>query len=350
MPLAKMDSIFKYANFFYSVVGIEPYTKTSRSSVASHSISPVFLGNIITLSVNMFGEMGFVLVAFATGEHILEAIMDLSYIGFVFVGIIKIMSIWQKKPALSHIIWELEKLFPCDKAAQSAYNLDKYLNSCLRISFIFSILYTVLTWTYNLFDITEYCVYDLWLGIREVPHRLPYPVYIPWHWQEHWSYYVMLIYQDFAACVAAAGQVATDLLICALTTLIVMHFDYLARTIEKQVLSGDWSKDSRVLLDVVQYHERLLLLSNQLNEVFGVPLLMNLLISSAFSISVAAYNQNWNYADVRYRRSLILIIARSQNPVYLKATVLMTITRATMTELLQLSYKFFALLRTMYAG
>ncbi|EDW04519.1 GH12556, partial [Drosophila grimshawi] len=143
------------------------------------------------------------------------------------------------------------------------------------------------------------------------------------------------------------------------------------------------------------YHERLLLLSDQLNEVFGVPLLMNLLISSfvicfvgfqmtvgvpidlliklflflisslceaylichhgqliadaSFGISAAAYNQNWYYADVRYRRSLILIIARSQSPVYLKATVFMKITRGTMTDLLQLSYKFFALLRTMYA-
>ncbi|TDG38175.1 hypothetical protein AWZ03_015403, partial [Drosophila navojoa] len=50
------------------------------------------------------------------------------------------------------------------------------------------------------------------------------------------------------------------------------------------------------------------------------------------SISMAAYNQNWIKADVRYRKALVYIIMRSQKPTYLKATVFIQITRGTMTD------------------
>ncbi|XP_002053642.3 odorant receptor 85c isoform X2 [Drosophila virilis] len=394
MPLAKMDSFLKYANFFYKAVGIEPYTKRSHPHVGSIWISLVFWANIINLGLAGLGELAYVVIAFATGEHIVEAIMVMSYIGFVLVGMSKMTFVWLEKPALSHIVWELEELFPGNKAAQSAYRLDNYLRSCSRISFTFSMLYSVLIWTYNLFNLMQYFIYELWLQTRIVEETLPYRMYIPWQSTDNWTYYLLLFCENFAGYTSAAGQVSTDLLLCALATQIIMHFDYLSRRIEQQQLSGNWSEDSRFLADIVRYHERLLKLSEQLNKVFGVPLILNLLISSfvlcfvsfqmsvgvepimmikhslylisalsqvylicyhgqliadaSTGISLAAYKQNWSYADARYRRALAFIIMRSQNPTYLKATVFLQINRGTMTDLLQLSYKFFALLRTMY--
>ncbi|XP_034486755.1 odorant receptor 85c [Drosophila innubila] len=390
-----MDSFLKYANFFYKVVGIEPYTKVSRPSVSSIWNTIVFWANMINLGVMMLAEVVYVIIAFVTGKNIVEAIMVMSYIGFIFVGMNKMAFVWWRKSALNGIMQELEELFPRNKDDQSAYQLDKYLESCSRISFNFSLLYSVLIWTYNLFNIAEYLVYELWLKTRMVGLTLPYMMYIPWHYDGNWSYYLLLLSQILAGLTSAAGQVSSDLLLCAVATLIIMHYDYLSRTIEFKQLSGDWSKDSQFLSNIVQYHERLLSLSAELNEIFGVPLLLNFLISSfvicfvgfqmtvgltpdvmiklllflvsslsqaylichhgqliadaSSGIALAAYKQNWSYADVRYRRTLTFIIARSQKPAYLKATVFMQITRVTMTELLQLSYKFFALLRTMYA-
>ncbi|KAL7728638.1 hypothetical protein ACLKA6_012629 [Drosophila palustris] len=395
MPLAKMDSFLKYANFFYKVVGIEPYTRVSRPSVSSIWNSIVFWATMINLNVLMFAEVVYVFMAFALGKNIVEAIMVMSYIGFIFVGMSKMAFVWWKKAALNGIMQELEEIFPRNKDDQSAYQLGRYLESCSRLSFNFSLLYSVLIWTYNLFNIAEYLVYELLLQTRVVDLTLPYMMYIPWNYAGNWSYYVLLVAQIFAGLTSAAGQVSSDLLLCAVATLIIMHFDFLSRTIESKQLTGDWSKDSKFLSDTVQYHERLLALSAELNEIFGVPLLLNFLISSfvicfvgfqmtvgvppevliklllflvsslsqvylichhgqliadaSTGIALAVYNQNWSYADVRYRRALAFIIARSQKPAYLKATVFMQITRVSMTELLQLSYKFFALLRTMYA-
>lgn len=86
-------------------------------------------------------------------------------------------------------------------------------------------------------------------------------------------------------------------------------------------------------------------------------------------IAQAVYNQNWSEADVRYQKMLVLIAERAQKPAILKATSFVLVSRGTMTEvgrifmtssysknhknfiilqIMQLSYKFFALLRTMY--
>jgi len=52
---------------------------------------------------------------------------------------------------------------------------------------------------------------------------------------------------------------------------------------------------------------------------------------------VATYNQNWNHADVRYERALVIIIARAQKVTFLKATIFLDITRSTMTDVCKAS-------------
>ncbi|EDW80538.2 uncharacterized protein Dwil_GK11513 [Drosophila willistoni] len=389
-----MDNFLKYANFFYKAVGIEPYARRTQSSGDALRKSIVYWANVINLSVIVFGEVVYVGIAFASNRPV-EAIMVMSYIGFVAVGMSKMIIVWLKKPDLSKIMDELHELYPRGEVKQREYKLERYLRSCSRISLTFSTLYSVLIWTYNLFSIMQFLIYELWLQSRVVGQTLPYLMYTPWNWEGNWTYYVMLFCQNFAGYTSAAGQISTDLLLVAVATQVVMHFDYLARSIEGHELAGNWETDSRFLSDSVQYHERLFSLASGLNDIFGVPLLLNFMISSfvicfvgfqmtvgvppdlmvklvlflvsslcqillicyygqliadsSSGISWAAYKQNWNYADVRYRRALAFIIARAQKPAYLRATIFMRITMGTMTDLLQISYKFFALLRTMYA-
>ncbi|KRG00647.1 odorant receptor 85c [Drosophila mojavensis] len=393
MPLAKMDSFMKYANFFYKCVGIEPYSSHERPKAASAWITFVFWANIVNVVFIMIAEFSFVVKAVVDKEIVL-AVMVMSYIGFIGVGLSKMFFVWLNKATLSHIVRDLEDLFPRDKPAQVACKLDYYLNSCSRISFMFSMLYSVAIWTFNLFNLIQYVIYDWWLQTRIVPETLPYPVYVPWDPGHGLKYLLMFFNQNFAGYTSAAGQVSTDLLLCAVITQIIMHFNYLSQKFEDHQLTGDWAQDSRLLSEVVHYHNRLLRLSDQLNEIFGVPLILNFLISSfvlcfvsfeltvgvrpdeaiklllflgcslsqaylicyhgqlivdaSSGFSMAAYNQNWIMADERYRKALVFIMMRSQDPTYLKATVFIQITRGTMTDLLQLSYKFFALLRTMY--
>ncbi|SPP84409.1 odorant receptor 85c [Drosophila guanche] len=383
----------KYANFFYKGVGIEPYATHSRPQANSLWANLIFWANVLNLSAITSGEIIYLGVSLAEGK-LLEAVTVMSYIGFVIVGMSKMFFIWWKKPALSEMVQDLEHIYPKGKAAEEEYRLDSYLRSSSRISVTYALLYSVLIWTFNLFSIMQFLVYEKWLHLRVVGLALPYTVYYPWNWEAPWSYYLLLFCQNFAGYTSAAGQISTDLLLCAVATQVVMHFDHLSKVLESHKLSGKWVEDSRFLCNTVQYHQRILRLSEVLNEIFGIPLLLNFMVStfvicfvgfqmtvgvppeimvklslflfsslsqvylichygqliadSSFSLSSAAYKQNWNHADSRYRLALVFIIARAQKTTHLKATVFMNITRATMTDLLQISYKFFALLRTMY--
>ncbi|XP_022220278.2 odorant receptor 85c [Drosophila obscura] len=383
----------KYTNFFYRSMGMESYTTDSRQQTKSLWANLVFWANVLNLSAIVCGEIIYLGVSLAQGK-ILEAITVTTYIGFVFVGMSKMFFIWWKKPALSEVMRDLEQIYPKGREAEEEYRLQSFLRSSSRISVTYALLYSVLIWTFNLFSIMQFVVYEKLLHIRVVGLALPYTVYYPWNWEAPWSFNLLLFCQNFAGYTSAAGQISTDLLLCAVATQLVMHFDYLSRVLEGHKLSGKWEKDSRFLINTVKYHQQILRLSAVVNDIFGIPLLLNFMVSTfvicfvgfqmtvgvppdimiklflflfsslcqvylichygqliadaSFGLSNAAYKQNWNHADVRYRHALVYIIARAQKTTYLKATVFMSITRATMTDLLQISYKFFALLRTMY--
>ncbi|XP_016991121.2 LOW QUALITY PROTEIN: odorant receptor 85b-like [Drosophila rhopaloa] len=388
-----MEKFMKYANFFYTAVGIEPYKKDLLEHKKSLTSQIVFWANVINLTLVAIGESIYFRSAYSSGK-LLEAVTVLSYIGFIIVGMSKMCFIWWKKAAMNGMVRELEEIYPRGKMQEQRYKLEKYLRSCSRISFTYSLLYSLLIWTFNLFSIMQFLVYEKWLNIREVGKTLPYFMYIPWKWEDNWTYYLVLFSQNFAGYTAAAGQISSDLLLSSVATQVVMHFDYLSESMETHELTGDCEKDSVFLTNTVRYHERILRLSDVMNEIFGIPLLLNFMVSSfvicfvgfqmtvgvspdmitklflflfssmsqvylichygqlvadaSYGLSVAAYSQNWNHADIRYKRALVLIIARAQKLTYLKATIFLDISRSTMTDLLQISYKFFALLRTMY--
>ncbi|XP_036326587.1 odorant receptor 85c-like [Rhagoletis pomonella] len=242
----------------------------------------------------------------------------------------------------------------------------------------------------------------------------PYNAYYPWDWQHHWSYYVVYLSQSFAGWHAVSAQVALDLLLCATATQLIMHYDHIARTLEKckpkfaearENTKGPhlarvamelrlFDEDKRYIAGVVAYHVEVLRLSDLMNDFFGVSLFINLFTSSAiicflgfqitvsreldFTIKLAVFFvvslmqvflichfaqqlidsstnvvkavqfHEWTQAEVRYQKMLVLITARAQRPAYLNATSLWPISRETITYIMKLSYKIFALIRTMY--
>ncbi|KAH8248334.1 hypothetical protein KR032_001196, partial [Drosophila birchii] len=410
-----MEKFMKYGNFFYQLVGIEPYARERLDDKSSLRARTLFLANAINLILVGSCESIYVRSAFKDGK-LLEAVTVMSYIGFIIVGMSKMLFIRWKRVTMDEMMRDLKELYPRGKIQEQRYDLPRYLRTCSRISLTYSTLYSVLIWTFNLFSVMEFLVYEKWLKVRVVGKTLPYLMYIPWEWEDNWSYYPLLLSQNFAGYTAAAGQISTDLLLAAVVTQLVMHFDNLSSKMENHQLTRNWEKDSRFLRDIVRYHERILRLSDLVNDIFGVPLLLNFMVSSfvicfvgfqmtvgvppemiiklmlflfcslsqvylichygqkvadaSSGLSLATYKQDWTYADIRYKRALVIIMVRGQRTIYLKATIFLDITRASMTDvrmgrqsvvlsshliqffnfqILQTSYKFFALLRTMYA-
>ncbi|XP_037951221.1 odorant receptor 85b-like [Teleopsis dalmanni] len=396
MNLAKFDDFVRLSNFFYKTVGIKPYEKPDTIKTSSFLQNFVFYAGTLNLVIALMGEFLYVLIAFKNGTNFAEATMTMSYIGFVSVGLFKMLSIWWKKDVLTAFVRELLAIFPNTAQRQEQYKLNSYLRQCTFVTVGFSLLYMILIWTYNLFAMVQYLVYERWLQLRFVGRMLPYYLYIPWNYEDNWSYYLLYAALNFAGYTSASGQIAADLLLCATATQVLMHYDFISNCIEQHKINTKNSgKDMLFLKDIIAYHEKLLNLSDMMNDVFGVPLLFNFMTSTfvlcfvgfqmtigvspdmlfklflflfsstaqiylicyygqklmdaSMGVARAVYNQNWYSADVRYKKMLVLIAKRAQKPALLKATVFINISNGTMADIFQMSYKFFALLRTMYS-
>ncbi|KAH8418469.1 hypothetical protein KR009_004708 [Drosophila setifemur] len=393
-PIA-LGAFLKYANVFYLSIGMLAYDHEGRGKRKELLLFVVFIAQMVNLNVDLLSELIYVFQAIGNGSNFLEATMNLSFIGFVVVGDLKIWAIWRQREKITHVVRELERLHPSKAYQQAEFGLKGYLDGYRRYSVFYFSIHLVLIWSYNLYWAVYWLVCDFWLEVRQFERMLPYYCWVPWDWSTGFSYYLLYVSQNIGGQACLSGQLAADMLMCALVTVLVMHFYRLAGRIEEHVAGLEAPKrDLEFLQAVVAYHQRLLLLCQDINDIFGVSLLSNFVSSSfiicfvGFQMTVggeidnlvmlvlflfcamlqvfmitthaqrlldasehigqAVYNHDWFHADLRYRKMLVLIVKRAQEPSRLKATIFLNVSLVTVADLLQLSYKFFALLRTMY--
>ncbi|XP_034488842.1 putative odorant receptor 85d [Drosophila innubila] len=398
-----LDRFFRYVNVFYFSIGMVAYnseeTKNNWSPKARKwtriLLNCYFFCQVLNLNFVLLSELIYVVLAFASANNFLEATMNLCFIGYVVIGVIKIRHIWYQRSQITQVVAHLQQLHPTSERQQAEYMMAKYLRRYRYVSIFYFSMHLVLIWTYNLYWAVYYLIYDFWLGIRTFKRMLPYYCWTPWDWASNWTYYLMYISQNLAGQSCVSGQLAADMFLCALVTLLVMHFKRLGTQIEQHV-AGQLTpeQDIEFLQKCIIYHQRLLLLCEDINQIFGIPLLCNFssssfiicfmifqitiggsidnlamlalflfcsmvqifmigsyaqrLINASEQIGQAVYNHDWFGGELRYRKMLLLIIRRAQKPSYVKATMFLNVSLITVTDLLQLSYKFFALLRTMY--
>ncbi|XP_052835037.1 putative odorant receptor 85d [Drosophila gunungcola] len=393
-----LTSFLKYANVFYLSIGMLAYDHKNNGKRRQLLLHWIFVAQMVNLNAVLLSELIYVFLAIASGSNFLEATMNLSFIGFVIVGDLKIWHIWRQRNKLTQVVNELEHLHPQRLDQQVTYNVKDHLSGYRRYSKFYFGMHLVLIWTYNLYWAVYYLVCDFWLGVRKFERMLPYYCWVPWNWKtgHSYNYYLMYVSQNIAGQACLSGQLAADMLMCALVTLLVMHFLRLSGHIEGHVAGvASPKRDLQFLQAVVAYNQRLLNLCQHINEIFGVSLLCNFvsssfiicfvgfqmtiggkidnlvmlvlflfcamvqvfmiatyaqrLIDASEQIGQAVYNHDWYNANLRYRKMLVLIVKRAQQPSCLKATMFLSVSLVTVADLLQLSYKFFALLRTMYS-
>ncbi|EDX09869.1 GD14189 [Drosophila simulans] len=91
--------------------------------------------------------------------------------------------------------------------------------------------------------------------------------------------------QTLAGYTATCGSIAGDLMIFAVALQVIMHYDRLSKALREfklQVLNepNGVNEDLRKLQSLIANHIDILRLTDVMNEVFGVPLLLNFLASS----------------------------------------------------------------------
>ncbi|XP_030376287.1 odorant receptor 67a-like [Scaptodrosophila lebanonensis] len=392
--LVVFDDFMGLAVFLLNSIGVVPYEKKGSSTSFKVWIYVSFVLNLANLSFGIWNAIVFIARKLKQNEEFFESIMVMSYLGFAVGAQCQIVSLWWNKKKLTSLVNQLQSMFPSRESDQQLYRARVYSDRAGLITKTYSALHVIVIQIYSLWDIAFYL-----LNWPNGTRSLPFAPDVPWVWQDNWTFYLIYFMEAFQGYSAVLGHMSNNLLIFNIATQLIMHFDYMAESIEKYKpqahLSKDgYAKDLKQLQSWLIYHNKMFRLADQMNEVFGVPLLLTFfassggmcflgfeitigispelmvkvavflativinifllcvfsqqLIDASTKISEAVYNMDWPAADVRYQKMLVVMAQRAQQPVSLRATIFVAVSMSTMTDFMQLSYKFLALLRTMY--
>ncbi|KMY98678.1 odorant receptor 67a isoform X2 [Drosophila simulans] len=392
-----VDDFLRLPVIFYNVMGISPY-ETDRKPTVWFQI--YFVLNVVNVVLAFTAEIAFLVNTFRDNENFLESCIVLSYVSFVVTGLLKICAVMNRKPKLTSLVRQLRTCFPSPSAKdQEEYAVKSYLDRSHMYTKGFGGLYTITYFAHILIPLLVYIIQSVVLQLPEVKEVLPFYQLEPWNWHGSWRFYLSFFHQTLAGYTATCGSIAGDLMIFAVALQVIMHYDRLSKALREfklQVLNepNGVNEDLRKLQSLIANHIDILRLTDVMNEVFGVPLLLNFLASSllvclvgfqltiAFNpeyfckqvllltsalveiyllcyfsqmlmdasenVGFAVYDMDWTGADNRFKKMLIYISMRAQKPVCLKATIVLDLSIATMTIFLGMSYKFFCAIRTMY--
>ncbi|XP_045484839.1 putative odorant receptor 92a isoform X2 [Pieris rapae] len=249
---------------------------------------------------------------------------------------------------------------------------------CLGVIFVI-ILFCVVPLTSMAIDYNKFGCTDL---------KLPYYVryfYDPYSMPCWPGEYIHQVGCSVIVCVNIFGA---DALLYAFCLYLRMHFEILSIDFERLT---DSKEDLR---ELVLRHQELIELVNEVQKIYSTSMLFNIIISSfticfcGFNITVikdvgtsfaflnfllmslyqifmlcffgdiisvsstrigdAIYKSKWYEAKPAFKRSLFIIIMRSQKPCTLTAAKFATMNLRAFTTILSRSWSYFALLRTMY--
>ncbi|XP_017012670.2 odorant receptor 67a-like [Drosophila takahashii] len=392
-----VDDFLNLPVFFCKAMGIEPFESDRKSGIWFYVY---FVLNSFNTMVVFVTGLVFLVIAFQDGEHFLEGCIVMSYVIFMFVGILKLITVLIKKQKLTRLVRQLESCFPSPSASdQELYDVKSYLKRCNIITRGYGRFLTLMAISHSLTPMVIYFFQSCVLHLPDAKQSLPYYDMAPWNWRGSWSFYPAYLFQLIAGYTVTCGAISSDAMIFAVAFQVLMHYDRLAKALrEFQIRNNNQSdganEDLKALQSLIAYHIDILRLTDLMNEVFGVPLLLNfmassvlvclvgfqltfilsdyyffkqvlflvaglveiyllcsfsqMLINASEDVSTAAYDMSWTEADTRCRKMLIILLMRAQKPVCLKATIVLDLSMETMSIFLGTSYKFFCAIKTMY--
>ncbi|KAI8033535.1 hypothetical protein M5D96_013718 [Drosophila gunungcola] len=370
------------AMIYFRSMGVEPYESDKKPGLGFQLYLVFHIINMIFVWVSM---MVFVFdsVCNDTSSDFLEVTIVMSYVTYGNVGVLKIIAIQLQKAKLTNLVRHLKCLLPPPIAKeQELYGVKHYLQRCRLISKRFICLFTTMLVTNSVSAIVQYVIQRWLLHVPNVEPNLPYVPIAPWSYRGTWRFLPTYLLQSIAAYTCTCGYIATDLMLFAVSLQVIMHFKTLARTLREFDVQNNRNKkladnDLRKLRGLIACHIEILEVTNEMNDVFGVPLLLNFLnstllvcnvgfqltigigldfvgrqvliiicalveiylicyfsqqlIDASNDISFAVYEMNWMEADPRFRKMLMLMSMRAQKPVRFKATIFLDISIETMS-------------------
>ncbi|XP_046869651.1 odorant receptor 85f-like [Drosophila willistoni] len=208
-------------------------------------------------------------------------------------------------------------------------------------------------------------------------HYYPFFHFDPQH-HTAWHYLGIYLIEWLHASHMIVSNMSTDLWLVCFQIQICMHFSYINRSFSNfEPHSENDLQDRQFMAELITKHNILTELQNDLNGIYGssllftmvttaslfctaavniqiqgfslegVTLLMFMVNTLSTDIAFSAYSHNWSDASLSYRKYLLIIAIRAQQPIELSAMGYMPMSHDTFKLVMTVSYRLFALLRQM---
>ncbi|XP_019528259.3 odorant receptor 4-like [Aedes albopictus] len=398
----EFDQTFGFNTKVLRVIGypnyLDPYPRTLTGRLRS---SVGFIVCFLMLSYCVFGQI-FNIILLMTGhrqtEQIIEEVaIQVSSTGFCIIGLAKMYSLAYNRAVLSWLIaefrdkWNSRDLTEADREMR-----DGALRPTVAITTVAALGNIIMVSAFNFQPVVEMIYGRVTSG--QWIKLFPYVIWFPFDSTAEAVYYLVYLFEVYSGVIVAVGNVGFNCIFCLLTSHLSMQLKLLCNWTEDMVVVQDEKglESKRKLNRIVRHHQDLLRCKDALQAMFSSTLFLNFSASSVLmcmqlylittadytliikftmfmlcilteifilcyygeeilvnstAIALGAYSSNWYHPmasqrDPRFGKNLIPIIGRAQHPMVLTAWKFWPITIRTFSAILQTSWSYFTLLRT----
>lgn len=201
--------------------------------------------------------------------------------GYAGLAAIKAIMTYISKNDFKILMETLHGLFPKTKDEQKNFKIGEYFRSYKKMERTFSVLVFSTGVIFAAVPIVRFITTGVWI------EKLPFQNWFPFNPLD-WRYYNFVLLWEFTNTIHTLVSIlGPDLLLYAFITLISMQFDILCYELRKvQNLKG--KKAHEKIVKLVKVHETLIELPKHLEQVYSLSILVNF-ISSSVLICLVGY-------------------------------------------------------------
>ncbi|KAL5281217.1 GPROR8.2 family protein [Megaselia abdita] len=384
------DDFLGFTKFVWKTTGIGFEKNQPRGFFNTKSFIK-YLG-YTNLNLAIIGEILYFIFNFTKFKSFLEMTDVMSYISLFGLAQIKVYKIISRRELIESLMERIDRMFPLNKQSQMDHHVNSYYKRVVYGVMLPLTIFTVgAVFIVVSMPVIKSIVGLLGNGVFE--KRLPFLIWYPFDVDSAFVYMFVLIHQGYAGFIAAMSLLTSDLMLCYMTLQICMQFTGLCSKLKAMEPKGT-RKDIENLNNIIKQHDVIMKLTDDINEIFRVAVFINFLSAggvicfagfqikegvatdeiiryvlnmtfisiqvwilsnvgqslkdNSLKVGDAAYEQNWSKASVPYRRSLIILIQRSQYPSTLRGITTNSVDLTDFRNVLYNGYRFFALLNTIY--
>nr|WCC57471.1 odorant receptor 14 [Papilio machaon] len=341
MDIPKFEEFFIQINTSYWLLGI-PFGK--------NNIRIRFYIFLVLVFLMAIGEINFC-VTNVSSKNLLELTQLAPCLSVGVLSILKIVCIAFKRNKINNLVISLKDLYDNIINDKEKNNIVKddllFLYALIKTYFILNMLLIMM---YN-FSTIFIMIYH-YLKTSEVNFMLPYAILLPFTMDLWYEWILVYMYSIISGFLCVLFYTAVDILYYILTSHVCNHFKLLSFDLQNLT-------DGNLLGHIVKRHQYLLKLSEDLEDIFTAPNFFNVLVGSleicalgftltSASVGEMTYFSNWHYMDKSSKKTILLIITRSNKEKYLTAYKFSVISYKCFTKIISTSWTYFTILRTLY--